>query len=1332
MTSTKKTKAQLLEEVEALRARVQSLEAGSDQTRDARYFQQIIKEAPVAIGLVRDGVLLYANNNYLHMFGYDDISDVSGKPLANFIVPYYRKEVTERHKKHELGEDASKDYEALALRKDGSEFPFRAQISFIEMPDGAATAGFFTDITERKQVEDTLRRERNRAQRYLDLAGIMFVGIDSQQTVSLINRKGCEILGYLSYEIVGKNWFEAFIPARIREEVQAVFNRLVAGEIEPVEYFENPILTHDGTERIIAWHNALLHDIDGNITGTLSAGEDITEQKMAAEELHRRNAELTTLNQIGQALNQLIEPAEMLELIFEMTGQVLDNQNLYIALRDEAKQQVCFPIYMIKGKRQTIALQTGGKGLTEYILRTQKPLLIPADFEQTIEQMGIASIEVSARCFLGVPMMAGDKAIGVLAVQDYDSEGVYQDSHVMLLMTIASQAASALENARLYQQAQQEIAERKRTEEVLQRRAAQLAILNSVSEQIVSVLDLEAVLERSARLIHEDFGYHHVAIFINNQVQGKTVMKTIAGSYVNLFPPEHSLKLGQGMVGWVAGQGKRLLANDVRNEPRYVNLCSGLILTRSELSIPIRIGQEIVGVLDVQSPRIDAFDGNDVMVIETLAGQIAAAIENARLYGAAQLDLAERRQAEEALLHEKNLSDTIIDSLPGIFYMYDRQGRLVKWNRRYKEVLGYSDDDLLNTHFVAFCAPEDAARVSHVLGEAFTAGTVDVEATLVTKTGGRVFYYLTGRRLQIGDHAYLVGVGTDITRLKQIEKALHREHSLLERIMQTSPVFIVTLDRDGHIIYANPQAERILHVANKQIIGLTYSTPEWHITNEHGLRISDAQTVFQKVITTGQAVYNERRDAEIAGKPIHCSINAAPFHDSTGQIEGVVTIVSDITPIVQAERSLQQYVKRLKTLHELDQSILLAETSQAVAEAALDRLKDLIPCKRICVVLFDFDRDEVEILASYARGETDIVKGLKMTPKEYGVDETLLKGHVLIIEDLNARTNLSKTQKVICNEGVRSIVAVPLMVQSEPIGTLSLGADEHSVFGAEHIEIAQEVASQLAIAVQHARLRERDQRHTEELEQRVAERTAELRMAYEQLQMLSRIKDEFVSNVSHELRTPISSIKTYLHLFPKRPDKQERYTETLKREINRLEYLIEGLLTLSRFDQKRVHANFTTVDLNNLINEYITDRSHLAVDKGLELSTSLLEEIPGVTGDRQMLGEVLSILLTNALSYTPAGGQITVSTHTRQAEDGVWVGFSVRDNGWGILAEEQGHLFERFHRGRAARETKTSGTGLGLAIAKEIVQLHRGHIEIVSDGVLGHGTEFSVWLPNEG
>jgi PAS domain S-box-containing protein len=143
------------------------------------------------------------------------------------------------------------------------------------------------EITERKTAEYEVRKEKEQAQMYLDIAGVMIVAINAEQKVILINKKGCEILGYREEDIIGKNWFDNFIPDHERKRVKEVFNLLMRSELEPVEYFENQIITKNRQLRTIAWHNSFFHNEEDKITGTLSSGEDITDRKRMEEELQR-------------------------------------------------------------------------------------------------------------------------------------------------------------------------------------------------------------------------------------------------------------------------------------------------------------------------------------------------------------------------------------------------------------------------------------------------------------------------------------------------------------------------------------------------------------------------------------------------------------------------------------------------------------------------------------------------------------------------------------------------------------------------------------------------------------------------------------------------------------------------------------------------------------------------------------------------------------------------------------------------------------------------------------------------------------------------------------
>lgn len=254
-------------------------------------------------------------------------------------------------------------------------------------------------------------------------------------------------------------------------------------------------------------------------------------------------------------------------------------------------------------------------------------------------------------------------------------------------------------------------------------------------------------------------------------------------------------------------------------------------------------------------------------------------------------------------------------------------------------------------------------------------------------------------------------------------------------------------------------------------------------------------------------------------------------------------------------------------------------------------------------------------------------------------------------------------------------------------------------------------------------------RYRQNLESLVEERTARLQVANEELKALSRVKDEFVSNVSHELRTPIANLKVYHHLIMRKPEALTQYMETIRRETDRLENLIESLLQLSRLDQARIPFHFATLDLNALAGNFAADRRTLAAEKSIHLDLVQAEALPPVTADRKLLEQALSVLLTNALAYTPAGGRVSIFTTTRQQDGSIWIGTGVSDTGPGIAPDELPHLFERFYRGVAAQGSAQAGTGLGLAIAREIVARHAGYIEAASAGTPGNGATFTIWLP---
>ena len=206
--------------------------------------------------------------------------------------------------------------EALFKKKNGERFWVEVTATPVIM-DGEFRyyLSSWVDVTERKLAVEGLQRERDRAQHYLDIAGVMLVAINSEGNVTLINKRGCEILGYKEQEIIGKNWFQNFLPENVRKEVQTVFRKLVAGKMQPAEHYENPVLTKGGKVRLIAWENRALRDAAGNIIGTLSSGEDITERQSMLDKLREGEEKYRAI---------FAEAREGIVLVDEKAGRITD------------------------------------------------------------------------------------------------------------------------------------------------------------------------------------------------------------------------------------------------------------------------------------------------------------------------------------------------------------------------------------------------------------------------------------------------------------------------------------------------------------------------------------------------------------------------------------------------------------------------------------------------------------------------------------------------------------------------------------------------------------------------------------------------------------------------------------------------------------------------------------------------------------------------------------------------------------------------------------------------------------------------------------------------
>lgn len=247
-------------------------------------YQLIFNSFPVGIGIADiEGNVLKSNPAMDHITGYSAKDWKTMQLKSMYVDPNERKHVLNTLQK----DGEIHDWEIQLKRKDGTIYTALLNIDLIKIDGKPILLTNIRDITERKIAEKLIKKEKEKAQQYLDIAGVIIVALNKKGNITLINKRGCKVLGYREEEILGVNWFEKCLPPSYRKQVYSFFKKIVSDqEDEIIDCYENPILTKDGKERLILWHNVWIKDKNGKVIGSLSSGEDITERKKTEEELN--------------------------------------------------------------------------------------------------------------------------------------------------------------------------------------------------------------------------------------------------------------------------------------------------------------------------------------------------------------------------------------------------------------------------------------------------------------------------------------------------------------------------------------------------------------------------------------------------------------------------------------------------------------------------------------------------------------------------------------------------------------------------------------------------------------------------------------------------------------------------------------------------------------------------------------------------------------------------------------------------------------------------------------------------------------------------------------
>ena len=328
----------------------------------------------------------------------------------------------------------------------------------------------------------------------------------------------------------------------------------------------------------------------------------------------RRTEDLHILNEIGRALSSTLELDALLEKIYSEMRRVLDVNSVFIATYDAKAGEVKFEIEVTDGERRPKRSRPAGNHFVEYVVRTGRPLLIRENFLEETKRLGIDPLrEMNSVC--AVPLIIHDRPVGAMVTHS-TKDRTFDEGHVELLGLLASEAAIAIENARLFAEEQ--------------RKSRQLTLINNVSSHAITTLDPDEMLARIAAEVENHLPYDHIGIAILDYSSKDLVVRAEAGARRDAIG--RRVQLGEGLVGQVARTGQMGTVYEVSTStPRTV-----LPGSASSLALPITYGEQFLGVLYVESTEPCQFPDHDVLLLRTLADLFAGALHNALTFQRAQ------------------------------------------------------------------------------------------------------------------------------------------------------------------------------------------------------------------------------------------------------------------------------------------------------------------------------------------------------------------------------------------------------------------------------------------------------------------------------------------------------------------------------------------------------------------------------------------------------------------------------------------------------------------------------------------------------------------------
>ncbi len=687
-------------------------------------------------------------------------------------------------------------------------------------------------------------------------------------------------------------------------------------------------------------------------------------------------------------------------------------------------------------------------------------------------------------------------------------------------------------------------------------------------------------------------------------------------------------------------------------------------------------------------------------------------------------------------------------------------------NRATSNIFGYTAEELIGSELTmlmpeylrhlhrAGLANYLATGKNHISWEA-------VELPGLHKTGRQLALELSFGEFQKDGHRFFTGIARDITRRKQDEQRLNVQHSITEILASASSLdeaapkvlMAVATHLGWHFaaFWSVQSQSNELHSIAKWRDESCDGTAEFAEVSSHS-RVGGDQSfptrIWESKKPLWAADFGSDESFPRAAVAARGNLNSAFGFPviAAAAVVGVIELFSEkneepdlatlatlvsigsqvgqfiervnaeterrevLTRAQEARREAEALTEQLAALQKVTDAALGHLTLDALLAESLKRIREVLHVDTVAILLLELE--ENELVAWAAQGlEEEVELGVRIPAGRGFAGRIVASAKPIIISEVE---NADLFNPLLREKGIKSLLGVPMMIQGRPIGVMHVGAFKHTRFKEEQVRLLQAAADRIALAVENARLYQVEQ------------------IARAEAETANRAKDEFLTILSHELRTPLTPIIGWVHMMENgilADGDSKRALGIINKNAANLKRLINDLLDMSAVLSGKMRIEQTSVTLAPVLDESIETMRSFAREAKVELKLELSDGVRSVTvtGDRGRLSQSFCNVIHNAIKFSPARGEVTVTADATPSEAIV----TIQDQGEGIPTDFLPHVFERFRQADGSRTRSYGGLGLGLSLVKSFVTVHGGTIEATSDG-MGKGSTFIITLPREG